>query len=115
MSGPRVTEQMVESAIVSESYFTAADGLRGASAGKPGESLLPEYVTYPGGPLGLLTFCVLVLTNGYTVTGESHCVSPANFDAERGRRFAREDAVRKVWPLLGFTLKTQMLHKEPRG
>lgn len=63
------------------------------------------------GPMRRLTFCVLVLRNGFTVTGESACASPENFDAEIGRRIARENAVQKIWPLLGFALK-ERLHTE---
>ena len=58
--------------------------------------------------LSLLTFCVLVLRNGFTVTGESACASPENFDAEIGRNIARQNAVDKVWPLLGYELKTKL-------
>ena len=58
--------------------------------------------------LRLLTFCVLVLRNGFTVTGESACASPENFDAELGRKIARQNAVSKVWPLLGFLLKEKL-------
>lgn len=47
-------------------------------------------------PLTLLTFCVLVLKNGFTVTGESACASPENFDAEIGRKIARQNAVQKI-------------------
>lgn len=107
-TAPRVTPADIEAEIASESYFTAADGVRGASAGKPGESLLPEYVTYEGSPLALLTFCVLVLRNGFTVTGESACASPANFNPEIGRKIARENAIAKVWPLLGFRLRDEL-------
>lgn len=57
------------------------------------------------GSLDLLTFCVLVLRNGFTVTGESACASPENFDAELGRKIARQNAVNKVWPLMGYALK----------
>lgn len=113
-TAPRVTPADIEAEITSESYFTAAEGVRGASAGRPGESLLPEYVTYPGSPLSLLTFCVLVLKNGFTVTGTSACASPANFDAEIGRRVARADAVFKVWPLLGFRLRDQLAAEPPK-
>ena len=60
-------------------------------------------------PLELLTFCVLVLHNGFTVTGESACASPENFDAEIGRKIARQNAENKVWPLMGYALK-QRLH-----
>jgi hypothetical protein len=58
--------------------------------------------------LKLLTFCVLVLKNGFTVTGESACASPENFDAEIGRKIARENATQKVWPLMGYELKSKL-------
>jgi hypothetical protein len=58
--------------------------------------------------LGLLTFCVLVLHNGFPVTGEFACASPENFDAELGRKIARQNAVAKIWPLLGFALKERL-------
>jgi hypothetical protein len=58
----------------------------------------------------LLTFCVLVLQSGFTVTGESACASPENFDPEIGRRVARANAVQKLWPLMGDALK-QDLHR----
>lgn len=58
--------------------------------------------------LGLLTFCVLVLKNGFTVTGESACASPENFDAELGRKIARQNAVSKIWPLMGYALKNKL-------
>lgn len=57
---------------------------------------------------GAVNFCVLVLRNGFTVTGESACASPENFDAEIGRKIARENAVAKIWPLLGFSLKQKL-------
>ena len=58
--------------------------------------------------LSLLTFCVLVLRNGFTVTGESACASPENFDAELGRKIARQNAVQKIWPLMGYALKERL-------
>ncbi|MBN0315192.1 hypothetical protein JTM73_33600, partial [Pseudomonas aeruginosa] len=60
------------------------------------------------GSLGLLTFCVLVLRNGFTVTGESACASPENFDAEIGRKIARQNAVTKIWPLMGYELRSKL-------
>jgi hypothetical protein len=62
----------------------------------------------------LLTICVLVLRNGFTVTGTSACASPENFDADIGRKVARADAVRQVWPLMGYALK-QRLHDVQHG
>ena len=58
--------------------------------------------------LKLLTFCVLVLKNGFTVTGESACASPENFDTELGRKIARQNAISKVWPLMGYALKERL-------
>lgn len=58
--------------------------------------------------LKLLTFCVLVLRNGFTVTGESACASPENFDSEIGRKIARENAINKIWPLEGYLLKEKL-------
>ena len=111
LTAPRVTPADIEANIASESYFTAADGVRGASVGKPGESLIPEYVTYEGSPLSLLTFCVLTLRNGFTVTGESACVSRENFDSEIGHKIARANAVNKIWPLMGYALKEKLHHE----
>jgi hypothetical protein len=51
------------------------------------------------------------LQNGFTVTGESACASPENFDAEIGRKVARQNAVQKIWPLMGYALK-QQLHEQ---
>ncbi|MFT3523419.1 Gp49 family protein, partial [Klebsiella pneumoniae] len=61
--------------------------------------------------LHLLTFCVLVLRNGFTVTGESACASPENFDPEIGRKIARENAVNKIWMLEGYLLKQRLSEK----
>jgi hypothetical protein len=109
---PRVTPADIEANIASESYFTAAEGLVGASIGKPGSSLMPEYATYEGSPLSLLTFCVLTLRNGFTVTGESACASPENFNSVIGRKIARDNAVAKVWPLMGYSLRTTLALRE---
>lgn len=99
-TAPRVTPADLEAVIASEHYFTAADGVIGAVDHH-------DTVDIPLS-LGLLTFCVLVLRNGFTVTGESACASPENFDAEIGRRIARENAKQKLWPLLGYELKTKL-------
>lgn len=104
LTAPRVTPADIEANIASEYYFTANHGVQG------------EYLSHPGDfaglpvptPLHLLTFCVLVLRNGFTVTGESACASPENFDAEIGRRIARENAVQKIWPLMGYALRSHL-------
>lgn len=104
-TAPRVTPADIEANIVGEHYFTAAQG-----ADLPPVEGIDYIPPRSIGPLDLLTFCVLVLRNGFTVTGESACASPENFDAEIGRRIARENAVQKIWPLMGYALK-QRLHE----
>lgn len=101
---PRVTPPDVDAAIVSEHYFTAREGVVGASPN--------HYAAGLPVSLGLLTICVLVLRNGFTVTGESACASPENFNADIGRRIAREAAVAKVWPLLGYELRSRLARGE---
>ena len=106
-TAPRVTPDDIEANIASEHYFTAMDGVVGRAdcpsivAGTPINS-----------PLDLLTFCVLVLRNGFTVTGESACASPENFDAEIGRKIARQNAIQKMWPLMGYALKEQLYGRD---
>ncbi len=57
-----------------------------------------------------VTVCCLTLQNGFTVTGESACASPANFNAELGQKIAREKARDKIWPLEGYLLKDRLYH-----
>ena len=74
------------------------------------EEMLQHVVVVPEAPqaLSLLTFCVLVLRNGFTVTGESACASPENFDADLGRKIARRNAEAKIWPLMGYELRSKL-------
>ena len=109
LTAPRVTLADVEAAIASEHYFTALDGRNGAiESGHYVGRETPEEGDNDLAQLGLLTFCVLKLRNGYIVTGESACASPENFDAEIGRRIAYSNSVRKVWQLLNYALKEQL-------
>ena len=55
-----------------------------------------------------LTVCCLTLKNGFTVTGESACASPENFDAEIGRKVAYENARQKIWALEGYLLRDKL-------
>lgn len=106
---PRITPADIEANIASEHYFTAYHGREGALT-------LDEYHGHevPTAnesdllPLKLLTFCVLVLRNGFTVTGESACASPDNFNADIGRKIARQNAVAKIWPLMGYELRSKL-------
>ena len=102
VTAPRITLVDIEGEIVTEYCFTAADGVAWTI---PMHNADP---TIPWVSLGVLTFCVLVLRNGFTVTGESACVSPENFDAEVGKKIAKENANEKIWPLMGYELKSKL-------
>lgn len=99
---PRVSLEQVNSSILHEFYFTAADGVRGVG-GRPKSVMVGKCSA-----LERLTFCTLVLKNGFTVTGQSACADPANFQKDIGERIARQDAINKIWPLLGFELCTKL-------
>lgn len=100
-TAPRVTPEHVDACIVSAHYFTAEDGVVGETNGRGGFLEIPD-------PLSLLTFCVLVLRNGFTVTGESACASPENFDPSIGRKIAYDNARNKIWMLEGYLLKERI-------
>jgi hypothetical protein len=55
-----------------------------------------------------LTICTLVLQNGYTVTAESACADPRNFDPQIGRDISYENARKKIWQLEGYALKSML-------
>ena len=107
-TAPRVTQADIEANIVSEHYFTAMNGVEGVDPkatvyGTSDEDIPDE--------LSRLTFCVIVLRNGFIVTGEAYRASLENFSDEIGRRVARANAVQKLWPLLGFLLKEKLHDK----
>ena len=113
LNAPRITPADIEANIVAVHYFTALDGALGEAASNcDADTKLGDIVYLDGTPdevsLGLLTFCVIVLKNGFTVTGESACASPENFDAEAGRIAARRNAENKIWPLMGYELKCRL-------
>ena len=87
--GPTVTKDSIEAQIV-------------------GETCLQDL----GDGCGTLTIIVLELANGFTVTGESACADPANYDAEIGRKIARDNAVNKIWALEGYLLKERLYRTE---
>lgn len=82
LTAPRITPERVEEVIDGEDYYVF--------------------------PNNQLTICCLTLENGFTVIGESACASPGNFDAELGRKIARNNARNKIWALEGYALKQKM-------
>lgn len=55
-----------------------------------------------------MTVCCITLRNGFMVIGESAPASPRNFDAELGRKIARENARRRIWALEGYALRSKL-------
>lgn len=97
-TAPRVSLTDIEAAIQKRYDFTAGDAMR---------ALTPSLPALP--TLDLLSICLLVLKNGFTVIGKSAPASPENFKAELGKKLAYEDAVRQIWPLMGFSLRDRLM------
>lgn len=83
-----------------------------------------EYVTtldkaFAGCPMmdgmSVMTICVLVMQNGFMVIGKSAPADPANFNPDLGHRFAREDAIRQLWPLEGYALRETLSQSAGQG
>ena len=87
LNAPRLTPQLIASVISHATYHVFEDSC--------------------------LTVCCLTLLNGFTVTGESACASPENFDKEIGQEIAYDTAVKKVWMLEGYLLKQKLLESVP--
>lgn len=83
---PRLTPDKIEAAIREEQYYV-----------------------FPGTQV---TVCCLTLRNGYNTVGESACVSPGNFDADIGRKVARDSARQKIWALEGYLLKQSLYEQD---
>ena len=82
LNAPRLRPEDIDAAIVSETY-----------------TILPS---------GKCMICELILRNGFSVRGESACVSKANFNEEIGRKISYEDARNKVWMLEGYLLQDRL-------
>ena len=82
LNAPRLTPQLIDSVVVDINYYIF--------------------------PKTQLTVCCLTLKNGFTVTGESACASPENFNKEIGEKRAFENARNKIWTLEGYLLKQKL-------
>lgn len=96
---PRISLATLEASI-REKYFVMGDVAVTFGDGE-GDQRPEGYVD----PLETMTICVLVLRNGFVVVGKSAPMSPENFNAELGRKFAYEDAIRQMWPLAAYAAK----------
>ena len=85
LNAPRLDPGMIDATIMDESYHV-----------------------FPG---TTMTVCALRLRNGFLVIGESAAASPANFNAELGRKIARDNARNKIWALEGYALRERLTAK----
>ena len=104
----RVKLADIEAAILSEVYLTG--NLLAITASDVGEvsgsyDANEEHVLFH---LQHLTICVVVMRNGFSVVGKAAPADPANFNPALGRKFAREDAIRQLWPLMGYALRDRL-------
>ena len=67
-----------------------------------------DYVVMPD---GRTTICQLTMQNGFTVRGESSCVSAENFNKELGEKYAYEKAFDAAWAFEGYLL-AELRHRE---
>lgn len=70
-----------------------------------------QYVVMPD---GRTTICQLTMENGFTVRGESSCVSIENFNKELGEKYSYQKAFDKAWAFEGYLLAEDH-HRESRG
>lgn len=82
LNAPRLTPAAIDAAIASEDYHV-----------------------FPG---TTVTVAALTLRNGFVVVGKSASASPENFDAEIGRKIARDDARNQIWALEGYLLREKL-------
>lgn len=95
---PRITLEGMNNRIAREHYFNAEAAI--AALGHPHGGA--------GDPLSVLTLCILVLDNGWTLVGKSAPASVENYDEALGRKLAKEDCIRQLWPLEGYRLRNEL-------
>jgi len=86
LNAPRLSPELIDSVIVSETFTKL--------------------------PSGKCLICELTLVNGFTVRGESACVSVANFDLEIGKEVSRKNARAKIWGFEGYLLQQRLYENQ---
>lgn len=102
---PRVALADIEAAIMHRFEFTADQPLLALGIGSGAQLTAVEN----------LSVCLLVMRNGFIVIGKSAPASPENFNRELGKKFAYEDAVRQLWPLMGFALRDRLARDQAKS
>lgn len=98
-TAPRVSLSDMEGKIARQYFINMGQAVR--SVGSPVDECGKD-------PLDILTVCILVMQNGFTIIGKSAPASPENFDPGKGERFAYEDAIKQLWPLEGYALRERL-------
>lgn len=96
---PRVKLEDIEAAIDAVAYVSADVAVDAQGADMP---------SHIWARLEMMTCCFVVMKNGFIVIGKSAPASPENFDREKGKVFAYEDAIRQLWPLMGYALRDKL-------
>lgn len=94
---PRVSLDDMKAKIAKEHYVNLGEAV----------TALDQPIT-TGSPLLLMTLCALEMQNGFVVIGKSAPASPENFDPEKGKTFAYEDAIKQLWALEGYALRERL-------
>lgn len=103
-----VSKESIEDKIKSVYYFNGADAVKSAfvdPSALPADDLAN---------LGLVTYCIIILENGFKVEGVSACVDPTIYDEWKGRQYAYENAFDKIWEMEGYLLR-QVLHEQAQS
>lgn len=103
-----VSKESIEDKIKSVYYFNGADAVKTAfvdPSALPADDLAN---------LGLVTYCIIILENGFKVEGVSACVDPTIYDEWKGRQYAYENAFDKIWEMEGYLLR-QVLHEQAQS
>lgn len=92
-TAPRVSLDTINKYVAAEYGFTL------------GEILERLEMPHPSTLTNTVSFCVMIMNNGFVVVGKSAPISAANFNRDLGMKFAREDCIRQLWPLMAFAHK----------
>jgi len=101
----RVSLDDIEAAIVGEYFMNGTHVLPDAMP-DTNDSRICEHT------LRVMTVCFLVVQNGFVVIGKAAPADPANYDRAVGEKFAREDAIRQLWPLMGYALRDKLMAED---
>lgn len=92
---PRVSLEDINNNIAAQYDFTAGAAIDAMQ--------LPRLIS-----LDLLSICILTMKNGFVIIGKSAPASPENFNDALGKKLAYDDALRQIWPLMGFALRDRL-------